>query len=104
MAISWGLVGLGAVALVKALASGSAPIERVSLRAVGGIVAALAVFAATISTLGLVVAALATVFAACMVEPKLRWREVLLLSAGVSLVSIVLFVWVLRIPFQVWPA
>jgi putative tricarboxylic transport membrane protein len=85
------------------MVSGSAPIERVSVRAVFGIVAALGVFAATIATLGLVVAALLTVFTACLIEPKLRWLEVVLLSAGVSFVSIVLFVRVLRIPFQVWP-
>ncbi len=103
MAISWGLLGLGLLALVKAVAAGSAPIERVSVRALAGIVAALGVFAASIATLGLVVAAVLTVLAACLIEPKLRWLEVLLLSAGVSFVSIILFVWVLRIPFQVWP-
>lgn len=103
LAISWGLIGLGLLALAKAMVSGSAPIERVSVRAVFGIVAALGVFAATIATLGLVVAALLTVFTACLIEPKLRWLEVVLLSAGVSFVSIVLFVRVLRIPFQVWP-
>jgi hypothetical protein len=103
IAISWGLLLLGVVALVKALLGGTAPIEQVSPRAVFGIIAALGVFAATIATLGLVAAAVLTVFAACLIEPKLRWVEVLLLSGGVSFVSIVLFVWVLRIPFQVWP-
>jgi len=103
MAISWGLVGLGLIALAKALLGGSAPIERVSVRAVLGIIAALGVFAATIATLGLVVAAVLTVFMACLIEPKLRWLEMLLLASGVSFVSFVLFVWVLRIPFQVWP-
>jgi hypothetical protein len=103
LAISWGLVGLGVVALAKAVLRGSVPIEPVSVRAVAGIVAALGVFAASIATLGLVVAAVLTVFAACLIEPKLRWLEALLLSASVSLVSIALFVWVLRIPFQVWP-
>jgi AcrR family transcriptional regulator len=103
MAISIGLVALGTVALLKALLKGTAPIETVSPRAVFGIAAALGVFAASIATLGLVAASVLTVFAACLIEPKLRWKEAVLLSAGLSLGAIALFVWLLRIPFRVWP-
>ncbi len=101
--ISAALVVLGAAALVRSLLRGSPAIEAVSARAVLGIVAALGVFAASIATLGLAVAAVLTVFVACLIEPKLRWRESLGLAAGASAVAIALFVWVLRIPFQVWP-
>lgn len=103
IAICWGLVLLGAVSLMKSLMRGSAPMEAVSLRAVLGIGASLCVFAATISSLGLVAASIATVFTACLIEPKLRWREMALLSIGLAVVSVVLFVWLLRIPFQIWP-
>ena len=103
MAISLGLVALGVIALVKSLASGTAKIEPISPRAVLGIIGALGVFAASISTLGLVAASVLTVLAACLIEPKLRLVEAILLSAVLSLGAIALFVWVLRIPFQVWP-
>jgi hypothetical protein len=101
--ISWGMVLVGAIALVRSLLRGSEAIEPVSPRAVLGIIAALGVFAATIGSLGLVLCSLVTVAVACLIEPKLRWKEVVLLSAGLSAAAVVLFVWVLRIPFRTWP-
>ncbi len=40
---------------------------------------------------------------ACLIEPKLRWKEVVMLSVGLSVAAVVLFVYVLRIPFRTWP-
>lgn len=98
-----GMVLVGAIVLVRSLLRGTDAIEAVSARAVFGIVATLGVFAATIGTLGLVVSSLVTVAVACLIEPRLRWKEVVLLSTGLSVAAVVLFVFVLRIPFRTWP-
>lgn len=101
--VCWGMVLLGAVVLVRSVLRGTEAIEPVSPRAVFGIVGALGVFAATIGSLGLVLSSLVTVAVACLIEPKLRWKEVVLLSVGLSAGAVVLFVFVLRIPFRTWP-
>jgi hypothetical protein len=101
--VCWGLLLVGAVVLVRSVLRGTEALEPVSARAVLGIAGALGVFAATIGSLGLVLASLLTVAAACLIEPKLRWKEVALLSVGLSAGALVLFVFVLRIPFRTWP-
>jgi hypothetical protein len=50
-----------------------------------------------------VLASMLTVAVACLIEPKLRWKEVVLLSVGLSAAALALFVFVLRIPFRIWP-
>ena len=101
--VCWGLLLVGALVLVRSVLRGTEALEPVSARAVLGIAGALGVFAATIGSLGLVLASLLTVAAACLIEPKLRWKEVVLLSVGLSAGALVLFVFVLRIPFRTWP-
>ncbi len=101
--VCWGMVLIGVVVLVHSVRRGTDPIDAVSPRAVLGIVAALVVFAATIGSLGLVLASMLTVAVACLIEPKLRWKEVVLLSVGLSAAALALFVFVLRIPFRIWP-
>ncbi|MBY0436744.1 MAG: tripartite tricarboxylate transporter TctB family protein [Burkholderiales bacterium] len=101
--VCWGMVLVGTLVLARSLLRGTVAIEAASPRAVFGIVAALGVFAATIGNLGLVLSSLVTVAVACLIEPKLRWKEVALLSAGLSIAAVVLFVFVLRIPFRTWP-
>ena len=101
--ISWGMVLVGAIVLVRSLLRGSEAIEPVSPRAVLGIIAALGMFAATIGSVGLVLSSMLTVAVACLIEPKLRWKEVALLSVGLSAAALALFVFVLRIPFRIWP-
>lgn len=103
MAISLGLVALGGWVALRGVIARSPRVEAVSPRAVLGLVAALLVFAATISTLGLVLASAATVTVACLIEPRPRWGQVLMLAAGLAAAALALFVWVLRIPFRVWP-
>jgi hypothetical protein len=97
------MVLIGVIVLVRSVLRGTDPIEAVSPRAVLGIVAALVVFAATIGSLGLLLASMLTVAVACLIEPKLRWKEVVLLSVGLSAAALALFVFVLRIPFRIWP-
>ena len=101
--VCWGMVLIGAIVLVRSVLRGSDAIEAVSPRAVLGIVAALGMFAATIGSLGRVLSSMLTVAVACLIEPKLRWKEVVMLSVGLSVAAVVLFVYVLRIPFRTWP-
>jgi hypothetical protein len=101
--VCWGMVLIGAIVLLQSLLRGSTAIESMSPRAVLGIIATLGVFAATIGSLGLVLSSLVTVAVACLIEPKLRWKEVVMLSVGLSVAAVVLFVYVLRIPFRTWP-
>jgi hypothetical protein len=101
--VCWGMVLIGAIVLLQSLLRGTTAIESVSPRAVLGIIATLGVFAATIGSLGLVLSSLVTVAVACLIEPKLRWKEVVMLSVGLSVAAVVLFVYVLRIPFRTWP-
>jgi hypothetical protein len=102
--LSWFVFGIGAIVGIKALAIEGPRIEPVQLRPILVIVLAILIFGYLIDKLGLAItAALLTVLAAF----ARRWREInpletVLLTAGLALFCVGLFVYALKQPFPAW--
>lgn|GEM_PF-272343 len=68
------------------------------------IVTACLAFAYLLRPLGLVLASILLVFVAALGGHEFRWREVVLLAAGLAVFSVLVFVKGLTLPFPIWPA
>ena len=62
------------------------------------------VFAVTIRPLGLVVGSYLSIVAAAAATPEARWIETLIWGAVLTAFCVLLFVFGLNLPFQLWPA
>lgn len=100
---SWLLFGLGtAVAVVGASMDGPA-IEKYKIRGPALVVLAIFLFAALIRPFGLVVATYAAFIVSIMGSREMRWIESLIAAAVMTLGCVLLFVYLLNLPFQLWP-
>jgi putative tricarboxylic transport membrane protein len=61
------------------------------------------VFAVTIRPLGLVVGSYLSIVAAAAATPEARWIETLIWGAVLTAFCVLLFVFGLNLPFQLWP-
>jgi hypothetical protein len=61
------------------------------------------VFAAAVRPLGLVLASYLSIMAAAAATPEARWIETLVWSAVLTVFCVLLFVFALSLPFQLWP-
>ena len=79
-------------------------VESISweLRPVGCIVGAMAAFGFLMPRLGLLPALIAMFTLAVLASRELRWREALALTAVLSAFAVVVFVLLLKLPFQLW--
>jgi putative tricarboxylic transport membrane protein len=97
------LAGLGAaVALVGILDYGP-PIERYKLRGPALVIVAILIFAAMIRPLGLVPATFLAFVISILGTAEMRWIESLIAAAAMTLFCVLLFVYLLGLPFQLWP-
>jgi putative tricarboxylic transport membrane protein len=67
------------------------------------IIASILVFAATIRTLGLVVASFSCIVVCAVADEEVKWRETVLWAAILTAFCAVLFTFGLNLPFQLWP-
>jgi hypothetical protein len=81
-----------------------AALERWSLWRMGLVLAAIAAFAYGIRPLGLVPTGALLVAAASVAAPDVRWRESLVFGACLLLFTVLLFVYAIGLPLQLWPA
>ena len=72
------------------------------LRPVGCIVGAMAAFGFLMPRLGLLPALMGMFALAVLASRELRWREALVLTAVLSAFAVVVFVLLLKLPFQLW--
>ena len=97
------LAALGAaVALVGILDYGP-PIERYKLRGPALVIVAILIFAAMIRPLGLVPATFLAFVISILGTAEMRWIESLIAAAAMTLFCVLLFVYLLGLPFQLWP-
>ncbi len=73
------------------------------LRAIACIVASMLLFGFLLPRLGLVAALVAMFFAAALGGREFRWREVAVLTAVMTALAVVVFVYLLKLPFQLVP-
>ena len=95
------VAGLG-VAVTGVLADGPA-IERYAFRGPALVLIAILAFAAMIRPLGLVISTYATFIISIMGSSEMRWLESLIAAAVMTAFCVGLFVYLLQLPFQLWP-
>jgi putative tricarboxylic transport membrane protein len=97
------LAALGvAVAAVGALTDGPA-IERYKIYGPSLVLVGIMLFASLIRPFGLMIATYIAFVASAMGSKEMRWVETLIAAAAMTLFCYVLFVVLLKLPFQLWP-
>lgn len=98
------LVGaIGIVLILQGFIFRSEPLDRWSLRGIVFVLGAIAVFAASIRTLGLAFAAPASILLASLGDPDTRWKEIVPFAIVLSAFCIGLFKYLLRLPIPLAP-
>ena len=92
------LVGIGALIMVKAVvAVPGEPIGKVDWRAVALIPAALLFFGLTVRGLGVAGALFGASFLSAYARAQTSWREALVIAAGLTVLTIVIFIFALQL-------
>ena len=102
--LGWLLGVLGAVLVLRSFFVSGEAIERIKLRPLFVLLACVLIFAVTINPLGLVLSLTITTFLSAFAGDDLRIVETLFLSLGLTLLSLVIFVFILGLPLPVWPS
>lgn len=106
-AMALAMIALGALISGLALRRGPGKpqdrFEGVRLRPIAFVSAAVLVFAATLSSLGVVVAIAATAFTANFAGQPLSWRALTALVLALATGVIAIFVWGLGLPLRILP-
>ncbi len=101
--VAWGLVALGAAAILRGVLVGGWRLPAIALRPIAGIALAVLVFAFTIDRLGLFVASVASAIVAAAGDANPRWRQAIAIALGLAIFCSVLFGWALGLAIPVWP-
>lgn len=101
--LSVGLLAVGVLLALRALAIDGPSIEKSQIVPQLVILAAIAVFAFGIERLGLSLTVVAVAIVASFARRGMHWLEVIGLAVGLSVLCVVLFVTLLGQPFMVWP-
>lgn len=102
--LSIGLLGVGGILALRALAIEGPAIEKSQVVPQLFILAAIAVFAFGIERLGLALTVMAVAVTASFARRGAQhWLEVIALAVGLAVLCVLLFVELLGQPFMVWP-
>jgi putative tricarboxylic transport membrane protein len=97
------LMALGAAVAIVGVSVEGPQIEKYKLRGPILVIAAILGFAAMIRQLGLVPATFITFMVAILGSREMRWIESVIAAAAMTLFCVLLFVYLLNLPFQLWP-
>jgi putative tricarboxylic transport membrane protein len=100
-AFTLALLSLGVV--VMGLLNPGPHVTRYKIRGVIFILGSILAFAATIRSLGLVIASFSTIVICAAAAEDVKWRETILWAALLTTFCSFLFPWGLNLPFQLWP-
>jgi Tripartite tricarboxylate transporter TctB family len=101
--LSWGTMLLGLAVTARSFAIEGAPVARIVARPLLLLLAAIVVFALTIQRGGFVLACIATVLIGGLASRELGWRELIALSLGLTTFCVVVFIYGLGQPIELWP-
>lgn len=93
------LLVLSAALIGKAIVARSAPFERLELGPIGLVTVSIVLFGVLIRTAGLITATTAVVMISSFAAHDVRWKEAILLSAGLCAAAVIVFVKLLKLPF-----
>ena len=97
------LFGLSLAVTIVGVVSDGPAIEKYRLRGPLWVLLAICLFAAMIRPVGLVVASFLTWMVSIFGTTEMRWIESLIAAAVMTVFCVVLFVYLLNLPFQLWP-
>jgi putative tricarboxylic transport membrane protein len=97
------LAALGAAVAVGGVFAEGPPIEKYKIRGPGLVIIAIFAFAAMIRPLGVVPATFLAFLISITGSSEMRWIESLIAAALMTLFCVILFVYLLNLPFQLWP-
>jgi hypothetical protein len=97
------LAVLGLILVIRSLIIHGDRVERIALKPLALLVGCVVLFGVMIKPLGLVIALPVTTFLSAFAGDDVRWKEAIGLSAGLTLLSLIIFVYVLGLPLPVWP-
>lgn len=112
------LAACGALVAITGLFVDGPPIGHFAIKGPAYVLVAILLFAAlirgidlhmigipfVIPSLGLVVSTLATFIVSIMGSSEMRWVESLIAAVAMTAFCVLLFVYLLQLPFQLWPA
>jgi putative tricarboxylic transport membrane protein len=115
---AWLLMGVGAAIAISGLLVDGPPLDGYALRGPAFVVCAIIVFAVTIRgfrfsffgfgvripEFGLIVATFLAYMISVMGGREIRWKESLIAGAAMTAFCVVLFRYLLQLPFPLWPA
>jgi putative tricarboxylic transport membrane protein len=97
------LVGLGALVALVGLVTDGPRIEKYKVRGPVLVIASILLFAAMIRPMGMVLASYVTFLVAILGSKEMRVVESVLGAAVMTAFCVGLFVYLLNLPFQLWP-
>jgi putative tricarboxylic transport membrane protein len=97
------LAALGAAIAVGGVFTDGPPIEKYKIRGPSLVVISILAFAAMIRPLGLVPATFLAFMISILGSTEMRWIESLIAAVAMTLFCVLLFVYLLNLPFQLWP-
>ena len=100
---SFVLAALGAAVALGGVFAEGPPIEKYKIRGPFFVIIAILAFAAMIRPLGLVPATFLTFVVSILGSTEMRWVESLIAAVVMTLFCVLLFVYLLNLPFQLWP-
>jgi len=100
--LSWMMAGIGAFLSLRALLEEGPRIERSLVRPQFFIILAIVVFGLLIERLGLAPSVVVVTVIAALASREMRWPETLILSAGLAIMCVLLFVKLLGQPLTIY--
>jgi len=100
---AWILLGFGVVISAMGFWVKGKPLEHYAVRGPFWITISIIVFAVTVRPLGLIPATFASFIISGAGSPETRWIETTIAGVVMTVFSVLLFVYLLALPFQLWP-
>jgi putative tricarboxylic transport membrane protein len=97
------LAALGAAVALSGVFAEGPPIEKYKIRGPFFVIIAILAFAIIIRQLGLVPSTFLAFVISILGSTEMRWIESLIAAVAMTLFCVLLFVYLLNLPFQLWP-
>jgi putative tricarboxylic transport membrane protein len=95
------LVLIGIVSLIRSFAKPGSPVDRFTLKGLAFVLAATILFGLLLRGGGLIIALPILVVVSALASSRFRWRQTLLLAAGLTLVCTLVFLKGLGVPIPI---
>src|SRR5262245_55770422 len=100
--LSWALLLIGAALALRALVLEGEPIDRSLIRPQVFILLAIIVFGLLIERIGLAPTIVVVSVIAALASREMRWREAVAVAAGLAILCVGLFIYLLGQPLTIW--